>query len=254
MKLVIATLLATTALSGVAMAQNTPKCFDKGTLTFIDCPPPPSYTDPAPVAPVEPPVIYDWSGWYVGAHAGYADVDVSGVYDSDDQSLAGQDLDVDGVSFGGQIGYNWHLDNSFVFGLELDGSYLGEDDAIASDPALDNQRLSAEVDAYGSLRGRLGVAMDEFLPFVTAGVGLVDYELAVDDVTDGYAASEDDTALALVVGGGLEWGFYRNLTLRAEGLYYYVDEDTAFAEPGDAAENVTLEDLWTIRGVLNFRF
>ena len=58
----------------------------------------------------------DWSGAYIGAHAGYG----GGMKDWE---LAGPaDFVARGPLVGGQVGINKQL-GSFVFGLELDGSW-----------------------------------------------------------------------------------------------------------------------------------
>src|SRR4051794_36962990 len=59
---------------------------------------------------------FDWSGVYVGAHAGYG----GGMKDWR-PSVIQADFVARGGLVGGQIGINKQL-GSFVFGLELDGS------------------------------------------------------------------------------------------------------------------------------------
>lgn len=64
------------------------------------------------------PEIWSWTGFYVGAHGGYAWQGVNGVYDDDDAadvvSLSRLNLD---RGFGGvQVGYNYQI-QQFVIGL-----------------------------------------------------------------------------------------------------------------------------------------
>jgi outer membrane immunogenic protein len=87
-----------------------------------------------------------WEGAYVGAHAGFGagtvDWEVTG------GGTTG-DYDLDGWVLGGQIGYNWQVDN-IVFGLEADlsvATLTGEDDAV---PA------SRDINWLASARGRVG--------------------------------------------------------------------------------------------------
>ena len=212
-------------------------CFDKGSLTFGSC------------------GEYDWTGPYVGVHVGYAELDHGGGYNTQQQAeaLFARDLDVNGVAYGLQLGYNV-MAGEFVFGVELDGSIFDEDDTI-SNIGADNQNMVAEANAFGSLRARLGFPIDDLMPFVTGGVGLVDYELTVNDIANAATFNEEETLFAGVIGGGLEWGVTREVTFRAEGLYYYVDEGYDFIEPGAAEATTTrFEDLWTVRGALNYRF
>ena len=69
------------------------------------------------------PVIYDWSGFYIGANGGWGDNHSCG----DFLILAGP-VFIDGCGdragglFGGQIGYRWQT-NQLVFGLEAQGDW-----------------------------------------------------------------------------------------------------------------------------------
>lgn len=258
MRILIASATAIAALSTPALASDD-KCFDKGTLTYVDCP---QAAAPAPApAPYAYPV-YSWTGFYLGAHAGYAEADFSGRYDVGggvNPALVNfSDLDVEGFAYGGQIGYDYEV-GAFVVGAEIDASYFGEDDTVSA-PVLEVQSGTAEVNAFGSARLKLGLALDQFMPFVTAGVGLVDYEFEINDVTNNPGAqSFDETAVAAVIGGGLEYKVTQNIGLRVEGLYYIVDDqmqiDPAQLPDSDAADvDPEMEDLFTIRGAVNYRF
>jgi len=67
-------------------------------------------------APVLAPVpVYNWTGFYVGVNAGYS-------WGQQDNSISGTAVGtnkVNGFIGGGQIGYNWQV-NQIVFGLEAD--------------------------------------------------------------------------------------------------------------------------------------
>ena len=53
--IIIAAAFGMVASGGSALANGDGKCFDKATLSYVDC-----------------PGGVDWSGWYLGAHAGFA--------------------------------------------------------------------------------------------------------------------------------------------------------------------------------------
>src|SRR5688572_13564445 len=54
---------------------------------------------------------YNWTGFYIGAHAGYA-------WGNSDA------IDLNGGFVGGQLGYNWQgMGNPWVFGVELDSAW-----------------------------------------------------------------------------------------------------------------------------------
>ena len=69
---------------------------------------------PRRMAPVAAPAYlpFNWGGWYAGLNLG-----------------GGVGGDVDGIMFGGQIGYNWQV-NQIVFGIETDLQYSGQDDSF----------------------------------------------------------------------------------------------------------------------------
>jgi outer membrane immunogenic protein len=94
-------------------------------------PPPP----PPPV--LTTPIVFNWSGLYVGAHGGWG---------------FGHDLLEDGFVVGGQVGYNWQF-NQFLLGVEGDGSFVDW----------------GEIEAVGTARLRGGWAIDRFLLYATGG-------------------------------------------------------------------------------------
>jgi len=69
--------------------------------------------------------VFDWTGFYLGAHVGYGDPSFGGKFDSDEEdnediSFADK-IDADGILAGFQAGYNWQMD-SLVLGIETDFS------------------------------------------------------------------------------------------------------------------------------------
>jgi outer membrane immunogenic protein len=112
---------------------------------------------PAEAAPAP---IYDWSGFYVGGHAGYGDVDDDGFFASS------VDLSFGGGAFvtGGQVGWNWQHDD-WVFGAEVDISSLDW-----RDPSVREERYIADANYLSTLRGRVGWADGNVLFYVTGGL------------------------------------------------------------------------------------
>jgi hypothetical protein len=83
----------------------------------------------APSIAPAPPVALSWTGFYVGAHAGYSwgrwDGDLT--FDPGTGPIvvfdpSNRKIDANGWLAGGQIGFNYQI-NSFVFGLEADASW-----------------------------------------------------------------------------------------------------------------------------------
>ncbi len=63
---------------------------------------------------------------------------------------------------GGFVGYNWQMSQGFVVGIEGDVNYDWNDQTYAGG-------YNAETGFSGSVRGRVGYAMDRALLFAAAG-------------------------------------------------------------------------------------
>ena len=130
-------------------------------------------------APAPPPVqAVSWTGLYVGGHAGYAwgrsDGDLT--FDPGTGPIVVFDpshrrIDAEGWLAGGQIGFNYQI-NSVVFGLEADASWtnLKGRGSFNTIPGDVNWTIENRLDWFGTVRGRAGVAVNNFLLYGTAGV------------------------------------------------------------------------------------
>jgi outer membrane immunogenic protein len=215
---------------------------------------------------------FSWSGWYVGVTAGYA----NGSHSSDD--LAGAFLGYPdlansqshGFAGGGTLGVNLQS-GRLVYGLEADISWLTNKTSFV-DPngALNNFYPSAtnRVNYLGTLRGRLGLAVDNTLIYATAGFAYAgventarynSYFFATND-TPNYDAKS--TRWGWVVGGGVEHAFAPNWTLKGEALFVeLVPNDATWISPGsqDFPANAVYHEKFNasvtvIRGGLNYNF
>jgi outer membrane immunogenic protein len=116
----------------------------------------------------------NWSGFYIGAHGGYAKSRILGTYDEagDNGSF---DFDPKGAVGGLQAGYNFQS-GVWVYGIEADGTWSGmKGDRI--DREGDSEKLKTT--SLASVRGRIGVAAGSQLYYVTAGWGWVNSKLDV---------------------------------------------------------------------------
>lgn len=132
-----------------------------------------------------PPPVFNWTGMYVGVHAGYGFSD-----------------DLDGFLGGVQIGYNWQFSPNIVFGIEADIS--GTD--INGTPG----GFPVHVDYLGTARARLGYTWDRTMIYGTGGIAFARAgSLGFHDTDTGYA-----------LGAGLEWAYSNSWTLKAEYMYH----------------------------------
>ena len=191
---------------------------------------------------------FAWTGLYIGLNAGYswgkasADVDIATsertrvfrAFGLPAQTLVSDDTvpgpsgsgsrsgDVNGWLGGGHIGYNWQAQR-WVYGVEADIQWTGQDGDIAACLGPDCAKASYQLDWFGTLRGRLGYLLEpRSLLYLTGGLAYG--HLSADFSASGpsiptVSVSDSATRAGWVVGGGFEWAFDRSWSLRAEYLY-----------------------------------
>ena len=185
---------------------------------------------------------YNWSGFYAGIHGGYGwgngSETILGITDS------GR---IDGWFGGGQIGWNWQAAGSpWVWGIEADLS--GSD--IGSSVSVLGITQDANVNMFGTVRGRLGYAWDRAMVYGTGGFAWGRNELSFSGF--GLTLSEDRTHTGWVAGGGIEWALLDNWMAKVEYQYLMLDSESYFtAIPGGIGLDANFH---TVRVGLNYRF
>lgn len=214
-------------------------------------------------APVVAP-MYNWSGFYIGGHAGWAwatsTVDgTTGTFDNAGPQT--QTLKPDDWMWGGQIGFNWQAGN-WVLGIEAD---LGELNPSANvtffgpGSAGNDDIFSVSYGRYYTVTGRLGWAMDRALWYVKGGYVNAKISQTAGD-TDGGAIDPTDFVSVSknrggwTLGGGLEYGLTPNWSVKAE--YLYMDFSNVSVTNLDAGnETYTFNDkVHTLKVGVNYRF
>lgn len=111
-----------------------------------------------------------------------------------------------------------------------------------------------------SVRGRVGVAMNNFLVYGTAGIGYAEYEFSSTFTNIGFNPETDSVFSSdwgPVYGGGLEYGA-GNLVLRVEGLHYDVDSSFTFAggeiPDADGGDFIDWGGVTVVRGGASYKF
>lgn len=235
-----------------------------------------------------PAHAFSWTGFYIGANAGYGFsddenyrlivLDNNGVpYPTDPEKLT-YSLGPEGVFGGLQAGYNAQS-GQLVFGVEADIQASDINDtsktAYLNDPILpppggfDSSFIytaTQDIEWFGTLRARLGFASDETLIYITGGLafGEVSYKgqylILTNNATSDLKSSETKTGY--VIGGGLEQAIDRNWSLKFE--YQYIDlgsdkvaSDGFFIVPRRVTDESVKtgfdNDFHTIRIGINYR-
>jgi outer membrane immunogenic protein len=218
----------------------------------------------APVLKAPPvPVIDSWTGFYIGATAGYGwgSGDSTIAPNAPELGIGGGDPIVgplpgrpnyNGFVGGGEIGYNARF-NNFLAGIEADLSYAGLRGSNTATGALFiggifSTTLERRLDWFGTLRGRLGVlATNDLLVYGTAGLAYGDARTNFTATNLAVACpfnwclsgSTSGISVGWVAGAGVEYAFAPRWTAKAE--YLHVDL---------GSRSVTAIDSFTVGGAV----
>jgi outer membrane immunogenic protein len=178
-----------------------------------------SYKAPPPMAPV-----FSWTSFYIGGNLGGAWANNT-ITDS-----------LYGLSFsngsnavfvgGGQVGFNYQFGGGVVVGIEGDFDWAANNNNSVTGvvvPGGDTVTASANNRWMATVAGRLGYAFDSWLIYAKGGGGWVGANsFTVTDVTQGasFTAGNSNTVSGWLIGGGFEWAFANNWSVRAEYDYF----------------------------------
>lgn len=164
-------------------------------------------------------IFRDWTGFYVGAQAGYGwgrdkihdeSRSTSGTSDYSDR------FNIDGITGGAHIGYNYQID-SWVVGLEGDAEL---EDVSGDNPDWPfGDKSTAKIRSQGSVRVRGGYVYGQTLLFAISGLALADIKTEYFDGANRDSYSKVKSGWTL--GAGVECAFTEKWTARIE--YRYAD-------------------------------
>lgn len=186
--------------------------------------------------------MYDWTGLYGGLNAGYG-------FGGDDRvglnPTFGRvgDLEVSGIFGGAQIGYN-HQTDRIVLGVEGDIQLSGisDDDRTAFD-------MSSDVNFFGTLRVRGGLAFDQTMIYATGGLAFADIDYKVQGA--GVNINDNYSKLGYAVGAGIEHAFDEDWSVKLEYLYVGLGRERL----SDAGETTyATPSFHAVRVGVNYRF
>jgi outer membrane immunogenic protein len=149
---------------------------------------------------------------------------------------------------GGQIGYNWQgIGSPWVFGLEADiqGASIRNSE---SSPGL-GITVNGRMNAFGTVRGRLGYAWDRFMIYGTGGWAYTRTQL---NATSAFGSvSDSDWSSGWTAGGGIEWGFWDRWSAKLEYLYVDTGDINMALGPVPISGNFNFN---VVRVGVNYRF
>ena len=211
-------------------------------------------------APVAAPVVFNWTGFYVGVHGGIGGGGIDTAFSVDGFPYSDYSNNAFGAFGGAQIGYNWQFATNWVAGVEADIAYSGINaDSTWSYVNDSSYNLKTDVDWFGTLRGRIGYAWDNVLFYGTGGAAYGDVEVKTNYSEPGFSdgTSFSDTRWGWTIGAGIEYGITKNITLKTE--YLYVDLGSIHQDGYNALEDLdgrfdTDVAFHTLKVGLNYKF
>jgi outer membrane immunogenic protein len=202
--------------------------------------------NPAPTAPAL--ATYNWTGFYIGGNVGYGwshrnlTNTITGTSGGTQLSASNSASDHGrGWLGGGQIGFNYQFLGNWVAGMEADidaahiissasGCFRGFGTGVCG-------TRDTDIKGFGTVRARLGYAFNDVLVYGTGGWA---WEHGTNTIqftclgpgcpgtsgipsTSPAPTSVDVNPSGWAAGGGVEWAFLPNWTLRAEYLHLQFD-------------------------------
>jgi outer membrane immunogenic protein len=165
-------------------------------------------------APMAAPlaVAYNWTGLYVGVQGGYGWGNSVQFFTAGAGGSTAR-FNTNGWVGGGTLGYNWQF-QQWVLGLETDfsGSHINGS-TISTGTYGCGTGCSTNVNAFGTLRGRLGMAFNNVLIYGTGGLAYASIQSGLN------GGSATNWRTGWTAGAGAEYGITRNWSAKLEWIY-----------------------------------
>ncbi|BAV46415.1 outer membrane protein OmpA [Mesorhizobium sp. 113-1-2] len=181
---------------------------------------------PALAADLAAPVVTpDWT--WQGAYAGVFGAGTLDHYKITEPGFAGTSThSVGSATIGGFTGYNFQSSN-IVYGVEGELGYRFKKSTFHDVPGAGI--LDVSTGLFGSLKGRVGMDMGTYLPFVTAGVTAAQLKTFYPP----FSAEADATLVGGIVGAGVDVALTHNVFLRGEyDFSFFGKKNLEYCGPG----------------------
>jgi high affinity Mn2+ porin len=193
--------------------------------------------------------VYEWTGFYIGAHAGYSRGSSSFAL-NDGATVSGNGI-FSGMIGGVQAGYNYRLNSGWLVGAEGDFSFPNYiiSNSIVSALATPANAVAQQWDYTASLRGRVGYTSGPWLFYATGGFAWMG-ERYFNTSALGDEPKILNTRPGWIAGAGIEYGFAPHWSARLEYLYSRFDSANIAFSSGAQYTSSSL-DFQSIRLGLN---
>jgi outer membrane immunogenic protein len=213
---------------------------------------------PARTYNAPPPVIYDWTGFYIGGNGGWGSarnclvcVPVSGA------TIADGCLSKSGGLIGGQMGYRWHM-GSVVLGFEAQGDWANFNSSHVSilNPVY---TTGTKVNGLGLFTGQFGYAGIATLLYMKVGAAVTSNSTFINTTLGGVSlVSASSTHWGAALGVGFDYAFSPNWTAGIEYDHLFMgDSNNSFSAVNPIVTGAFIRitqdvDLVTLR--VNYKF
>jgi opacity protein-like surface antigen len=228
------------------------------TLLFVVC--------GATAAQAERP--FNWTGFYVGAHGGYAGSTIDPLGPEPPAGAPSQK--VEGGIVGLQVGAQYQWSGGVVTGVEADISFAQLKETVRDGNYLTQ---TGTIERFGTVRGRLGYAMGRFMPYVTGGLAwdrLTENQICPDPASvqfghcrpdlgnAPYNLSQSKTNYGWAYGIGFEYAVSSHWSVRLEAMRLEFDtEEYNLGAMANGVQNPTKRfdhDIDLVRFATNMKF
>jgi outer membrane immunogenic protein len=209
--------------------------------------------------------VYDWTGFYGGAHLGgaHAEADSTEVLFPDNpvlfQGFTFQQSETS-VTGGVQAGYQrqWgKLVAGFEAGLSLvrfDNTSEAEQEVGLESELVAGLTRSVEASDIFTFTGRLGYADGRWLAYAKAGVASAQVDVTYRDSRTGATTSSDGRETGWTAGVGIDYALTQNLFLGLEYNYVHFRSDVRPPPIPEAQFDDVDVDIQSVVVRLNYRF
>jgi outer membrane immunogenic protein len=173
---------------------------------------------PPPPVPYVP--AFTWTGFYIGGNLGLGGDRFQYPFGIFDAGTGQTTVTSSGIIGGGQVGYNWQLPNSFLFGFETDfdgAAIRGKVTTYANTPLGVAAEAGSRINYIGTVRGRVGYALDRLLIYGTGGFAYGQVNDSISGASGllglgGVSTSQNYTRTGWTAGAGVEYALNENLS------------------------------------------
>jgi opacity protein-like surface antigen len=208
---------------------------------------------------------YDWSGFYVGGHAGWAQLDREFATTTIFSTVTnpGFNQSADGFLGGFQTGFNRQFGN-WLWGLEAELSFGNLDSVttVATPVSQIKQTYDVGADWLATFAGRVGFVSDRWMVYAKGGVAAMreTYMLSASGLVlpDSPYQSMKTTRIGWLVGAGFEHAITDRWSWKVEYNYLQFDDGANISNNLSGFQHAgilsyTQDELHIVKAGLNYR-